>query len=241
MEINGKEYQDIFHLALDIYQSSDYFAKELRKEELLSFIRKEDEAKYEKIVKLSLLSLPDDVFVFKASYILNPFMSLRIKGFCFDNYRQLGETLLAFSPNPNHVLTELLRYSLISKHMESIYYQGTNREEYEKILFFEKLSERDLPYAYFSLGYYLSKKTTIIYEGKEYQDIFDLTYFLCKKEKDLNTLGAYLSKSPLLKAYSEYGKHSKKMEEYLHICEEVDKSEKKLDEFLSKKKQKTSE
>ncbi len=241
MEINGKEYQDIFHLALDIYQSSDYFAKELRKDELLSFIRKEDEKKYEKIVKLSLLSLPDDVFVFKASYILNPFMSLRIKGFCFENYKQLGETLLAFSPNPNPVLTELLRYSLISKHMESIYYQGTNKEEYEKILYFEKLSESDLPYAYFSLGYYLSKKKTIIYEGKEYQDIFDLTYFLCKKEKDLSALGAYLSKSPLLRAYSEYGKHSKRMEEYLHICEEVDKSERKLDEFLSKKKKETEE
>ncbi len=241
MNINGTEYQDIFHLALDIYKSSDYFARELRKDELLSFIKNEDESKYEKIVKLSLLSLPDDVFVFKASYILNPFMSLRIKGFCFDNYKQLGEALLAFSPNPNPILTELLRYSLISKHMESIYYQGTNKEEYEKILFFEKQAETNLPYAYFSLGYYLSKKTTIIYEGKEYQDIFDLTYFLCKREKDLNSLGAYLSKSPLLKAYSEYGKHSKKMEEYLHICSEVDKSEKKLDNFLTKKKKHEAE
>ena len=236
MNINGKDYQDIFHLASDMYLSSDYFAKELRRDTLLSFIKKVDEEKYEKIVKLSLLSLPDDVFVFKASYILNPFMSLRIKGFCFKDFKELGETILAFSPNPNPVLSQLLRYSLLSKHMENTYFQETNKETYEKVLQLEKISETQLPYAYFSLGYYLSRKTTIIYEGKEYQDIFDLTYFLCKQEKDLDSIGAYLSKSPLLKAYSEYGKNSKKMEEYLHICEEVDKSERKLDEFLNKKK-----
>ena len=84
--------------------------------------------------------------------------------------------------------------------MENTYFQETNKETYEKVLQLEKISETQLPYAYFSLGYYLSRKTTIIYEGKEYQDIFDLTYFLCKQEKDLDSIGAYLSKSPLLKA-----------------------------------------
>ncbi len=237
MIINGKDYQDIFSLALDIYQASDFFARELRKDSLLSFIKEKDEEKYEKIVRLSLLSLPDDVFAFKASFLLNPFMSFRIKGFCFKNYRELGKTMLSFAPNPNPVLTELLRYNLLSQHMKETFYNETNPEDYRIVLSLEKTAEKDVYYAYYCLGYYLSKKKTIIYNNKEYQDLFDLTYFLCKQEKDLDTLGTYLSKSPLLRAYAKYGKRAKQAEEYLHIVDALEKSEWKLDAFLSKKKE----
>lgn len=237
MIINGKDYQDIFRLALDIYQASDYFARELRKDTLLSFIREKDAEKYEKLVHLSLLSLPDDVFAFKASFLLNPFMSFRIKGFCFKNYKELGETMLSFSPNPNPVLTELLRYFLLSQHMKETYYSESHPKEYQMVLALEKTAEKDVYYAYYCLGYYLSGKKTILYDGKEYQDLFDLTYFLCKKEKDLDTLGSYLAKSPLLRAYAKYGKRGQQTEEYLHIVDALEKSERKLDAFLSRKKE----
>lgn len=236
MIINGKLYEDIFQLAKEMYLDSDYFADELHREPLLSFIQSRDEKKYEKIQKLSLLSIPDDIFVFKASYILNPFMSLRFKGFCFEDYQQLGETMLSFSPTPSPVLTLLVRYGLLSEHMKMTYYEHDHPEDYAKMLSLEKLSETDLPYSYFMIGYFLSKRTTIYYKGLEYKDIFNLTYFLCKQEEDLEALGESLSKSPLLRAYSQYSKDNAAIENYLHLCRETDKSENLLRQYLKKRK-----
>jgi hypothetical protein len=52
---------------------------------------------------------------------------------------------------------------------------------------------------------------------------------------DLNELGSYLSNSPLLIAYSKYSDDRIKVDEYLHICSELKKSEMKLEKFLSKR------
>ena len=236
MRFNDKNYSDIFQLAKDMYLDSDYYSKALHQEQLLDFIKRQDPKKHEKILKLSLLSFPDDVFVFKASYILNPFMSLRIKGFCFANYEELGKTMLSYSPTPNPVLTLLVRYALLSEHMRITYYKHDHQEDYEKMLALEKLSEKDLPYSYYMIGYFLSKSTSIYYRGIEYKDIFNLTYFLCKQEKDLESLGEYLSKSPLLRAYGHYAKETTPIQTYLHLCHEADRSEDLLKEFLNKRK-----
>lgn len=235
MIFNDKDYTNIFSLAKEMYLNYDYFAKELRQEKLLCFIKENDEKKYERIQRLSLLSLPDDIFVFKASYILNPFMSLRIKGFIFKDYVELGKTMLSFAPNPNPMLVSLVRYALISEHMKTTYFAKDNKEDYEKILTMEKLSETDFLYAYYEIAYYLCKSTTIIYKGVEYKNIFNLTYFLCKSE-DLYTLGAAMARSPLLKVYSKYCEDSVELDNYLHLCKSIDKSEKELDDFLEKKK-----
>ena len=122
MRINNRDYDDIFQLAKEMYLAYDIYASELRKEELLAFIDSQDSKKAAKIKALSLLSLPDDIFVFKASYILNPFMSLRFKGFLFKDYQELGTTMLSYAPSPSPILTLLVRYSLISEHMKNTFY-----------------------------------------------------------------------------------------------------------------------
>jgi L-rhamnose mutarotase len=230
----SKTYDSLFTLAKDMYLFSDEMAKELRSENLVSFLKEKDNEKYEKIKKLYLLSIPDDVFVFKASYILNPYMSLRIKGFCFDSYEALGKTMLAYGPGLDPVLLELVRYQLISEQMLSSDYAKDHIDIYNQVLELENLSDSSL--AYFSLGYFLSKKTTIVFNGVEYKDIYNLTYFLCKKEKDLGTLGSYLAFSPLLEAYSKYSTEEEGINNYLHLCQELDKSEKTFAEFLDKKR-----
>ena len=128
------------------------------------------------------------------------------------------------------------RYELVSEHMKTTLYMENHRKEYEKVRKIEKISRDDLPYAYYLLGYELSHATGIIYDHVLYQDIYNLTYFLAKKEKDLATLGSYLSFSPLLRAYSEYSKDGEKIKTYLHLVNKVDASAKALDQFLEKRK-----
>jgi hypothetical protein len=234
---HGKTYADIFALAKDFYLASDEAGAALRSGAMLPFLRENAPEKTEKVQKLSLLSLPDDVFVFKASYVLNPYMSFRIKGYVFEDYALLGRTMLSYAPSFDPVLLSMVRYHLLSEQMES----GGKREEdpelYRKVREIEESPDEDLV-SYYSLGYLLSGKQTILYKNVEYQDLYNLTYFLCKSEKDLDSLGAYLAFSPLLKAYARYGKEKEITESYLHLCEETEKSETRLRDFLARRKKK---
>lgn len=231
-----RTYGDLFALGREMYLDSDSFAKELRKEPLLSFLSSLDRKKYESITRLSLQSIPDDVFVFKASYLLNPFMSLRIKGRLFPTYQDLGRSMLMTSPNPDPTLLELVRYSLITEQMQNVAFQESHPDIYGKILELERYSGEDLLYSYFAIAYTLSGSTSILYDGREFQDTFNLCYFLCRNESDLETLGATLSVSPLLRAYQNHSKDRTDIALYLHLCEECDSNQKALDEFLEKRK-----
>ncbi len=231
----GQDYDDIFSIAKDLYQSLEW-AKELRSKEFLSFVESQDENKAKRIDNVTMLSVPDDVMIFLVGCILNPFLPFSFHGYVFKDYRELGKKLLSFSPTPDPILQSLIRYELVSRHMETTFYAESHKEEYEKVKKIEKLGRDDMPYAYYSLGYYLSKNTTIIYDHILYQDLYNLTYFLVKKEKDLNALGSYLSFSPLLKAYGDYSPEGEKIKQYLHLCDKVDTSAKELEDFLNRRK-----
>lgn len=241
MKINNKEYEDLFQLAKDMYLDSTFYAKELRNESFLDMIKSIDNRKYTIINNLSLLSLPDDIFVFKASYVLNPFMSFRFRGYIFEDYQKLGEKMLNFSPNPNPILSEIVRHSLVSQHMGLTYYNNDHKEIFNQVIEIEKLSEKNLTYAYYCLSYYLSKKKSIIFNGVEYKDLFNFTYYALKNGMDLDNLGAYLSKSPLISAYKDYSDDKEGLIEYLHLCKEVEKSQQSLINFLNKKKEENNQ
>lgn len=234
--IDNVTYDNLFSLAKDIHAKSDLFAKALRTPELLSFVSEQDEAKGERLKKLSLLSLPDDVFVFKAGEILNPFLPFSFRGVSYPDYAAFGKAMLSSSPNADAYLLEVLRYRLISEHMETSGYSKEYPKTYEKVLEIEGKEQDDILFAYFSLGYYLSGFKGIIYDHVEYKDIYNLCYYLIKKEKDLNALGTYLANSSLLLAYSDYAPDGREIKEYLHLSQEVDKSEEKLASFLASKK-----
>lgn len=229
-----QEYTNIFTLAKIIYQNIDEFDNLLRSDDsLLEFIKNEDEEKYNKISKLLLLTYPVDVLIFQVSYILNPYMPFRIRNKEFSSYQELGKKMLFSSPNVDPLLFQIVQYNLISFHMEASSYNLNNNKIYEEVKEIERLSDKQ--YAYFKLAYYLSKEDIIIFDGKEYQDIYNFCYFIIKKSKDLNSLGNSLSNASFLNAYKDYSKNSKKISEYLHICLELEKNERKLNEFLQKK------
>lgn len=224
-QYQGKDVSDIFALSKVMYLDSDYFAKEVRTPAFLEFVRQADVNKAERLKKLLLLSVPDDILVFRASLILNPYLSFRFKGYLFNDYAALGRLMLSSAPETNPVLMEVVRYSLVSLHL-LFSSSGTQQEKVQEIMAIEKEGANDLSYAYFLLAYDLSKTTTLIYQKKEYSDIFNFVYYLRSSKTDLAELGNYLADSPLLRAYSHFSKDGKLVEEYLHLNRELDLSEK---------------
>ena len=120
-------YSDIFQLAKVMYKDTSFFAKELKEEKLLSFISSLDKHKASEIEKISKLILPDDVLVFKATYILNPFISFRFANKEFKDYKELGLAMLISSPQIDNSLSQIVSYSLLSEHMLSTNYNEENQ------------------------------------------------------------------------------------------------------------------
>lgn len=236
--LDERIYDNLFTLGKEMYLDSDLFAQELRRGTLLSFIQSLDKEKYERIQKLTLQALPNDVFVYEASYILNPFMSLRIKNRKFDTYEELGKAMLSTSPKADPILLELVKYGLISPQMKRTFFDAEHRGLYLKIVDLEETAEKSLLESYFSIAYALYPGKKIIYNGVEYKDLVNLCYFLCKSEKDLSSLGASFSSSPLLKAYHKAFPEEMDLDTYFHLCNQADLQKEKLDAFLKKRKEK---
>ncbi len=232
-----KEYDSLFELAKVMFLDSEYFSKELRKGTLLDFIAEKDPDKAEKVKKLSPLSYPDDVFVFLASYVLNPYMSFRIGKHVFSTYKEMGESMLSYAPNMNNVLLHIVSYQLLSHHMISTLYAKEHPKMLKEVMRIEKEAERNREKAYFSLAYFLSGKKTIIYKGVEYKDIYNLTHYLMQQEPNLDALGTYLSTSPLIEAYKDYSSAKQELDVYFHVVESYDRDRRNLDDFLKRKKE----
>lgn len=238
-QFKNETYDNLFSLAKDLHSDSDWL-KEIKKDEFLSFVEKNDETKLKKIELLLTSSIPDDVLIFKVGEILNPFMSIRINKREFKDYKELGEAILSYSPVPDTTLQTLLKYELISEHMRTSNYMSLNKDEYQKVKEIEKIGYKDIVYAYYSMGYFLSKADYLIFDKVMYKDLYNFTYFILKKENDLNSLGKYLSSSPLIKAYGEYNS-IKEIEQYFHLITEEEVSENKLNEFLLNRRSENKE
>lgn len=227
-------YESIFALAKDLEKKKDWSVV-FHDDAFLEFVKENDEKKYLRIRTLLLQSIPIDVLIFRIREVLNPFLPFSYNGITFDNFKDLGEKLLSYSPVPDSIYLSILRYELIGEYMKTTLYSNNHKKEYEEVLAIEKISREDLIFAYYLMGYYLSKSTTIIFENVQYENIYNFTYYLAKKEENLPALGSYLSFSPLLKAYSHYSLDKEKIQAYLHLCEKLESSKNDLEEFIKKR------
>ncbi len=229
-------YSNLFELGKDIYLFQESFTNELKTNpELMEMIKKEDENKYLRLKKLLRMSLSDEVVAFRASLIFNPHIEFSYRKKKFDSLNDIGNYLLMKAPETDSLGLEIIHYNLLSTYMLFTHLASENKEQYENITEIEKLAEKDINYSYFLLGYYLSGKKTIRYHNEEYKDIYSLLYFLKKEKKDEASLAMELIHSPYLKAYSRFSKDKDKIETFLHLNEELDHSEKKLNDFLKKR------
>ncbi len=117
----------------------------------------------------SIMDVEDDyLFVFKASYIFCPYMTFRYAGYKFENFKELGERILHFAPQIDAYLEDILKFRLLSWHMELQGKNKTNKVLYKRILEIENEYQSNSNFAYFTLGFQLSGVKVIIYKGRPY-------------------------------------------------------------------------
>lgn len=236
MIINNKEYSDLLSLASDLYKDPVSYYRELFKDEIIASIKEIDKDKGNQIEKLSLSSLPIDIIIFKATYILDHNFFFAIHEMRFDDYKQLGLKMLESSPIADPILLQILSYSLLSKHMITTSYCKSDTKLFDDVLKIEQIASQDIKLAYFLLAYRLSETTDFYFDKTRYKDLYNFCYYMCKEDKDVSIMGKYLSESPLLKAYSYFSKDKSKIDEFLHLTSMLKKSEKELDDYLTIKK-----
>lgn len=232
-------YEDIFSLAKVMYLDDSFFLSEFKNnEDLLHFIEEKNVLKAEKIRKLLSLALPEDILIYKISYLLNPTMSFRFHGLLFEDYKDLGQHMLYSSPYPDPLFMKMMAYQVLSSQMFSSLYAYSHSKQFEKVVSLEKQFATAPEESYFLLAYFLSGKTTLIYKGTEYEDLFNFVYYLSQSQEDKSALGKEISHSPYLKAYAKANKKEHLLDEYLHLNSELEKSEKNLDTFLKAREKK---
>lgn len=233
---HGKDIKSLEELAFLFHKDRSFFYRELKDGKLSSFLEEKDKGKADKIQRILPLSYPSDVFLFFCTYILNPHLEFIFRDNVYKTYAELGEKMLFSSPNIDALLLPIVTNSLLSRHMHFTGDDKIHPESYKRIVEIERIGSTDHEKAYFLLAYELSKKTAILYKGVEYKDLFNLTYYLSKSEKDLSDLGNYLGSSPLLAAYKEYSKEGKAIETFLHLVESLEREERALSSFLERRR-----
>lgn len=183
-------YDDLLSLGKDIYKYPGWFNELFEDKSFLSTIQSEDKDKYDKIVALKKLGYISDVFLFKASYILNPYMKLRYHGFIFENYQELGTTMLQYGPIIDVYLKDLLVYHLLSEYMEIQGEDKIMKDIYDVVKNAEKKALENSNYAYWYLAFSLANTKSLVYEKK----VYDSPKLFFSSHMDLSDLFSFASK-----------------------------------------------
>ncbi len=162
-------YTDFLTMGKDVYLYPGRFMKLFASKDFLKALF-EDKARYSQYLDLKKENPIPDVFLFKMSYILNPYMSLRYHKFIFSSYQELGKTIISYGPVVDVYLKDLLIYHLLSAFMVRMKDDFFQEKIYKDVLHCEEEALDDPNLAYWDLGFCLSGTNKLVYEGKTYDD-----------------------------------------------------------------------
>jgi len=162
-------YTDFVSMGKDVYKYPGRFIQFFSSRPFIKAIF-EDKARYKAYQDLKKQDVIPDVFLFKMSYILNPYMSLRYHHFSFSSYDELGKTMLSYGPTVDVYLKDLIIYHLLSSYMKTNRDDRNYPREYSFVREAEKTAVEDENTAYWILAFKLAKTDKLIYKGKQYDD-----------------------------------------------------------------------
>lgn len=165
----GKSYPSLLELAKDCYLYPNRFNKFYNSNKFLSILKMEDENKYQEFLKIKKVGYRNEVFNFKVSYLLNPYMKLSYEHFKFNSYKELGQTMLNYGPVVDIYLKDLLIYHLLSEYMEKTGDNLRYNKIYLKVKENEKKALSNQNIAYWNLAFDLTESKELIYQGKVFK------------------------------------------------------------------------
>lgn len=162
-----KSYSSFIEMGKDVYLYPGKFYKYFQSKQFLTELNK-DKKRYLQYLNLKAENNIPDVFIFKMSYILNPYMSLRYHKFKFDTYKELGEMMLFYSPIVDVYLKDFIIYNLLSSYMERLGDDHKFPHIYKKLKEIEEIAKTDDQKAYWLLAYFLADTKKLHYRNKIY-------------------------------------------------------------------------
>ena len=171
-------YPNLLELAKESYLYPNRFFKFYNSNKFQAILKNTSQEKYEKFLEIKNANYIQEVFTFKVSYLLNPYMSLRYQHFKFDNYVQLAETMLNYAPSIDVYLKDLLIYHLLSEYMENTGDFKMYPKIYKSVKDAEKQLVSNQNIAYWNLAFDISKKENLIYDGKEFKTPFEFFQYV---------------------------------------------------------------
>lgn len=185
-------YDDFYQLAKDSYKYPNVFNKFYNSNKFLLLLKEFDNSKYEKVIKLKEQDLLADVYTFLVSNILNPYMELSYQHFKFSSYEEIGKTILSYAPKIDVYLKDLLIYHLLSIYMENCKENITHNKIYLLVKEEEKQAINNPNIAYWTLGFKLSKTTSLFYQGKKFDDPYDFFKYISAVSDLINFSSSFL-------------------------------------------------
>jgi hypothetical protein len=162
-------YDDFIEMGKDVYLYPGRFYRFFDSKAFIKALF-QDKPRYEQYLALKKMNLIPDVFLFKMSYVLNPYMSLRYHHFNFRSYQELGQTILSYGPVVDVYLKDLLIYHLLSEYMVRMRDDFNQAADYNEVRRCEREALEDQNLAYWDLGFALAHTKTLTYDKKQYSD-----------------------------------------------------------------------
>lgn len=219
----GKGYSSFEEMGKEVYLYPGRFYAFFQSKPFLRLLY-QDKKRYSEYLALIGEKNIEDVFLFKMSYILNPYMSLRYHRFLFRSYRELGEQMLSYGPVVDVYLKDLLVYRLLSSYMEKVGDIKRYGAVYQSVLQCEKEALDNENLAYWKLAFALSGTKDIVYRGTPYsspkeffQDHLALSSLL--------ELSENLEQSAYVLAWLEVNGYDYRVSTYLGLVQNKEKQE----------------
>lgn len=171
--IKDRQYDDIFTLAKDLqFYPKDFYRAIFQSKELLNFIKDQDQKKYQAILPLlQEQNIPQDLLLFKMTYILNPHLPLIYHGYRFTDYNEIAKRIIYFAPKIDVYLQDLITEGLLVIHAKLNNLDERDPTLFSKIEEYTHLAKTEPNIAYFRFGFYLYGTKDFYYDKKKYSDL----------------------------------------------------------------------
>jgi hypothetical protein len=217
----------------DVYLYPGRFYALFNKPIFAKVLKEEDLRRYQEFINVRRRNYIPDIFVYKVSYILNPYMVLRYHQFKFSSYKQIGETMLSYGPIVDVYLKDLIIHHLLSEYMEKMRDDKIHQKLYNCVKEAEKNCLINANLAYWTLAFQLADTKTLIYKSHKFdkpEDFFREVTVLT----DLFAFSSTFLKDQYVIAWLDYLGYTEKVNRFKNLSDLSDSKENEALRKLSK-------